>query len=196
MAAALIVGELPVPLSGERPRPCRAGPRRARAPTDRGPRHLARHDLDGDLARARRRGAAALGGRVVPRPSGLISRQPVLQPSCQVNSLVARSRRSEPLMKRSRPIAWPRVRRRGSGTIPSRPQVGEEATHSRGRVVPALPARIRLVQVGAPIAMDLCRRRSVQLAVVTFPKPPIVQDGDGRTPEGDIDVSLPERDRK
>jgi hypothetical protein len=68
--------------------------------------------------------------------------------------------------------------------VPAQGQVGQEPANARRGFPPALPARIRAVQVLTPAGLQFGHRHPVALAVVAFTQPPVVQDGDRRAGEG------------
>jgi hypothetical protein len=61
-------------------------------------------------------------------------------------------------------------------SIPTQQKVIEESSHTTDGCPPALPARIRRIEVPAAIAMQLGRGGSVLLPIITFPQSPVVED--------------------
>jgi hypothetical protein len=68
--------------------------------------------------------------------------------------------------------------------VPAQRQVGQEPANAGGGLPPAFPARIGPVQVLTPAGVQLGRRHPIALPVVALAQPPIMQNGDRRTCEG------------
>ncbi|HEY3733261.1 MAG TPA: IS110 family transposase [Streptosporangiaceae bacterium] len=68
---------------------------------------------------------------------------------------------------------------------PAQRQISEEPADPPHRLPPALPTRIRTVQIVTPARVQLRRGHPVALPVITLPQPPVTQHRNRRPAEGD-----------
>ena len=71
-------------------------------------------------------------------------------------------------------------------TIPPKRQIGKKAAHPLCCLTPTLAAWVGLVEVLAPITMNLRSGGTVQLSVVALPEPPIHENRDARICKGHL----------